>query len=65
MAGGGGGRGRATSRKVAVSIPGGVIGIFHLLNPSGPFMAVGSTQTVAETSTRNIFPEVKAAGDWS
>jgi hypothetical protein len=31
----------ATSRKVAGSIPDGVIGIFHLHNPSGRTMALG------------------------
>jgi hypothetical protein len=44
----------ATSRKVAGSIPDGVIGIFHLQNPSGLTMALGSTQPVTEMSTRNI-----------
>ena len=33
----------ATSRKFAGSIPDGVIGIFHLHNPSGRVMALGST----------------------
>jgi len=33
----------ATNRKVAGSIPDGVIGIFHLLNPSYRTMALGST----------------------
>jgi hypothetical protein len=33
-----------------VSIPVGVIGIFHLLNPSGRIMALGSTQPVREMS---------------
>jgi len=33
-----------TNRKVAVSIPGGVIGIFHLNNPSDHTMVLGSTQ---------------------
>jgi hypothetical protein len=33
----------ATSRKVAGSIPDGVIGIFHWRNPSGRTMALGST----------------------
>jgi len=44
----------ATSRKVAVSIPDGVIGIFQLHNPSGCTMVLGSTQTLTEISTRNI-----------
>ena len=33
----------AKSRKVAGSIPDGVIGIFHWRNPSGRTMALGST----------------------
>jgi hypothetical protein len=44
----------ATNRKVAGSIPDGVIGIFHWHNPSGRTMALGSTQTLTEMSTRNI-----------
>jgi len=44
----------ATSRKVAGSIPDGVIGIFHWHNPSGRTMALGSTQPLTEMSTRNI-----------
>ena len=44
----------ATSRKVAGSIPDGVIGIFHLHNPSGRTMALGSTQPLTEMNTRNI-----------
>ena len=44
----------ATSRKVAGSIPDGVIGIFHWHNPSGRIIALGSTQTLTEMSTRNI-----------
>jgi len=43
-----------TSRKVAVSIPDGVIGIFQLHNPSGRTMALGLTQPLTEMSTRNI-----------
>jgi hypothetical protein len=45
---------RATSRRVAGSIPDGVIGIFHWNNPSGCTMALGSTQPLTEISTRNI-----------
>ena len=52
----------ATSRKVAGSIPDGVIGIFHWHNPSGRTMALGSTQPLTEMSTRNISWGVKAAG---
>ena len=44
----------ATNRKVAGSIPGGVIGIFHLHNPTDRTMALGSTQSLTEMSTRNI-----------
>ena len=49
----------ATSRKVACSIPDGVIGIFYWLNPSGPNMAVGSTQPLTEMSARNISWQLK------
>jgi len=38
----------ATSRKVAVSIPDYVTGIFHWHNPSGRTMALGSTQPLIE-----------------
>jgi hypothetical protein len=52
----------ATNRKVAGSIPDGVIGIFHWHNPSDPTMALG----VDSTSNRNEYQEhflgVKAAG---
>ena len=44
----------ATSRKVAGSIPDGVIGIFHWHNPSGRTMTLGSTQPLTQMSTRNI-----------
>jgi len=44
----------ATSRKVACSIPDGVIGIFHGHNLSGRTMALGFAQSLAEMSTRNI-----------
>jgi hypothetical protein len=43
----------ATNRKVAGSIPDGVTGIFQWLNPSGRFVALGSTQPLTEMSTRN------------
>jgi hypothetical protein len=39
---------------VAGSTPDGVTGIFHWHNPSGRTMALGSTQTVTEMSTRNV-----------
>ena len=44
----------ATSRKVAGSIPDGVIGIFHWHNPSGRTMVLGLTQPLSEMSTGNI-----------
>jgi hypothetical protein len=51
-------RHRATRRKVAVSIPYDVIGIFiDIILP-----ALGSTQPLTEMSTRNISWGVKAAG---
>ena len=52
----------ATSRKVAGSIPDGVIGIFHRHNPSDRTMALGSTQPLTEMSTGNISWGVKVAG---
>jgi hypothetical protein len=55
-------RHRATSLKVADSIPHGVIGICHRHNRSGRTMALRSTQSLTEMSTRNIFLGVKAAG---
>ena len=42
------------SRKVAGSIPDGVIGIFHWYNPSRRTLALELTQTLTEISTRNI-----------
>jgi hypothetical protein len=44
----------ATNRKVAGSIPDGVIGIFHWHNASDRTMALGSTQPLTEISTRSI-----------
>ena len=44
----------ATNRKVAGSIPDGVIGIFHWHNPSDHTLALGSTQPLTEMITRNI-----------
>ena len=52
----------ATSRKVAGSIPDGVVGIFHWHNPSGRTVALGLTQPLTEMSTRNISWGIKAAG---
>ena len=44
----------ATNRKVAGSIPDGVIGNFHWHNPFDRTMALGSTQPLTEMSTRRI-----------
>ena len=44
----------ATYRKVAGSIPDGVIGIFHWHTPSDRTMALRSTQPLTEMSTRRI-----------
>jgi len=44
----------ATNRKVAGSILDGVIGTFHQHNPSDRTMALGSTQSLTERSTRSI-----------
>ena len=44
----------ATNRKVAGSIPDGVIGIFHWRNPSDHTLALGSTQPLTEMSTMRI-----------
>ena len=52
----------ATSRKVAGSIPDGVIGIFYWHNSSGLTMTLGLNQPLTEMSTRNISWGVKAAG---
>jgi hypothetical protein len=52
----------ATIRKVAGSISDGIIGFFHCHNPSGRTMALGSTQSLTEMSTRNVSLGVKAAG---
>ena len=43
-----------TSRKVAGSIPEGVIGIFHSHNPSGRTVSMGPTQPLTEMNTGNI-----------
>jgi len=51
-------------KKVAASIPDGVIEIFHWHNPSGRTMALGLTQPLTEMSTRNISWVVKAEGAW-
>jgi len=44
----------ATSQKVSGSIPDEVIEIIHWLDPSGRTMALGSTQPLTETITKNI-----------
>jgi len=41
-------------RKVTVSFPDAIIENFHLLNPSGNIIALGSTYPVTEMSTRDI-----------
>jgi hypothetical protein len=51
----------ATSREVAVSMPRGVIGIFHSLNLSGRTMALESTQPLTKIISRDISWGVKAA----
>jgi hypothetical protein len=43
-----------TSRKVAGSIRGEVIGFFNWHNPSSRTMALESTQSLSEMSTRNL-----------
>ena len=52
----------ATNRKVAGSIPDGVIGIFDWHIPSCCTMSLGLTQPLTEMSTSNISWKVKAAG---
>jgi hypothetical protein len=52
----------ATKRKVAGSIPDGVIGIFHSHNPSGRTIALGLTQPLTEMNNSNISWGVEAAG---
>jgi hypothetical protein len=44
----------ATSRKVEVSIPDGVIGIFYSHSPSGRTMALALAQPLTATSNRNM-----------
>ena len=48
--------------KFGGSIPNVVIGIFHLLYPSGRTMVLGSTKPLKEISTRHVTWKVKAAG---
>jgi hypothetical protein len=44
----------ATSRKVAGSIPFGVIGVFYWHNPSGCTTVLWLSQPLTEMSTRNV-----------
>ena len=52
----------ATNRKVAGSISGGVIGIFHWHNPSDRTMAPGVDLTSNRNEYQEYFMGVKAAG---
>ena len=52
----------ATNRKVAGSIPDGVIGIFHSHNPSDRTMALRSTQPLNRNEYQVNFLGVNAAG---
>jgi len=54
----------ATSRKVAGSIPDGVIGIFHWHNPSGRTMALGVDSASNRNEYQECFLGVKAAGTY-
>jgi hypothetical protein len=54
--------GTVTNLEVADSIPDGVTGIFHWLNPSGRIRVLGLIQPLTEMSTRNIFWGVQATG---
>ena len=53
----------ATCWKVEGSIPNGVIGIFHVLNPSGCSVSVRLTHPLTEMSTRDVFWMVNVAGE--
>jgi hypothetical protein len=52
----------ATSRKVAGSVPIGVMGIIHWRNLSGRTVSVHSTQPLTQMITINIFCGVRSAG---
>jgi H+/Cl- antiporter ClcA len=52
----------AVAPEVAVSIPDGVIRIFHWHNPSGRSMVLGSTQPLNTNEYQEHFLGVKAAG---
>jgi hypothetical protein len=51
-----------TSRMITCSIPDGVTGISHRLNPFDKTMALGSTQLLTEINARSISWGVKVAG---
>ena len=51
----------ATSREVENSIPDGVIGISHLLNPCGRNVVLGSAQSLIDMSKTDTSWKVKAA----
>jgi hypothetical protein len=51
-----------TSRMVADSIPGEVIGYFNSPNPSSRTMVLGSTQPLTEMRTRNLNGGKRSAG---
>jgi hypothetical protein len=56
----------ATNRKVADSIPDGVIGIFYWYNPSGRTMVLGLTQPLTEMSMYQEYClGIKASGAYS
>ena len=52
----------ATTRQVAGYIPDGVIGIFHLHDPTGHTVALGSTHPLTEMSNSDISCGAMAAG---
>jgi len=52
----------ATNRKVAGSIPDGVIGIHHWHNPSDRTVALGVDSAFNRNEYQEYFLEVKAAG---
>jgi hypothetical protein len=45
-------------------IPDVAVGIFHVLDPSGHTVALESTLSVTEMSTRVVFWGVKVPGAW-
>jgi hypothetical protein len=52
----------ATNQKVAGEIPDGVMEIFIDINPSERTIALGSTQSLTEMSTRSVCWGVNTAG---